>query len=70
MDPLIPSTSGGEFPWGVTNLGVRPGQCDLLYIGVLALWVQLEMVNERGCWWRIFLGLPKILTALYFCAVH
>ena len=69
LAPLIPCPYGGTFPWGVTHSGVRPYQFALLYVGVLALWVQLEMVAERGCLGVISLGLTKIMAASYFCAV-
>ena len=64
-----PSSILGGFVVGVAHLGLCPGRWALLYMGVLAMWVQLEIVAERGCWWVIPPGLPKILAASYFCTV-
>ena len=67
LAPLLPCPSGGGLPWSVTHCWLRPGRYALMCLGVLDLWVQLEVIAERGCWDRDYLSLKKteIFLLLY-----
>ena len=59
LDPLLPCPSGGVLPWGITNCGVWPSWYALMCLGVLVLWVQMEMLDGRGYWGIDYIGFKK-----------